>query len=120
MRFGEYFSNKRRGLGLTLREFCRMHGLDAGNISKMERGKMSPPKGRAKLVEYAGYLQIKEGSDEWYEFFDLASIGAGKIPDDIYSDEKVVSALPLLFRSLRDTEITEEDLEKIIKLVKET
>ncbi len=118
--FGEFFHQKRREQGVTLREFCREFKLDVGNISKLERGKLSPPKGRAKLEEYARHLQIKEGSDDWYAFFDLARVEAGRIPEDIGNDEKIARALPLLFRSLRDSEITEETLDKIINVVKES
>ena len=36
--FGEFFKKKRRDLGLTLREFCRLNGFDPGNISKIKEG----------------------------------------------------------------------------------
>ncbi len=120
--FGEYFATKRRALGMTLREFCRTNGFDVGNISKVERGKLAPPhgpKGEEKLTEYAHALGIKEGSGDWFTFFDLASIDSGMIPKDIQSDEKLIPALPLLFRTLRDKSVSEEDLDKIINIVKE-
>lgn len=118
--FGAFFHQKRRELGITLREFCREFRLDVGNISKLERGKLPPPKGRGKLEEYARHLRIEEGSDDWYTFFDLACLEAGRIPEDIGNDEKLARALPLLFRSLRDSEITEETLDRIINVVKES
>ena len=35
--FGNFFKEKRIEKGHTLREFCKIYHLDAGNISKMER-----------------------------------------------------------------------------------
>ena len=74
--FGEFFKEKRIALKKTLRQFCAENKLDPGNISRLERGLMPPPQGSDKLEEYARYLQIKKGSDDWYQFFDLARIEA--------------------------------------------
>jgi len=117
--FGRYFRELRKEkTGLTLRQFCREHELDAGNLSKLERGRFGPPSSREKLEEYAGYLQIEEGSNEWYTFFDLAAACSGKIPDDVLSDEELVMKLPLVFRSLRGQQPTSEELDKIIDIVR--
>ena len=67
--FGEFFKEKRIALKKTLRQFCAENKLDPGNISRLERGLMPPPQGSDKLVEYARYLQIKKGSDDWYQIF---------------------------------------------------
>ena len=53
--FGKLFKERRMALGKTLRQFCREHGLDHGNISKLERGLLKPPTGE-KLAEYASHL----------------------------------------------------------------
>src|SRR3990172_1550667 len=99
--FGEFFKQKRIALKKTLRQFCAENKLDPGNISRLERGIMPPPQGSDKLEEYARYLQIKKGTDDWYKFFDLARIEAGRIPDELLRDEAVVASLPILFRTLR-------------------
>ena len=44
-RFGILFKSRRAALGVSLRRFCEMHGLDASNISKLERGVLPPPAG---------------------------------------------------------------------------
>ena len=116
--FGEFFSAKRKGLRKTLREFCRENGFDAGNISKIERGLMSPPQSREKRVQYAQALGIKEGSEDWLEFCDLATISAGKIPDDIVSDKELLAAVPLLFRSIRKAGIENEKIGELLKSIK--
>jgi transcriptional regulator with XRE-family HTH domain len=116
--FGNYFKQKRIGLGLTLREFCRIHELDPGNISKLERGLSKPPQSQESLAKYAAMLQIKESSEEWCEFSDLAATSAGKIPEDIISNEEIMSALPVLFRTARKENLNEEALVKLVSAIK--
>jgi len=118
MTFGEFFKQKRIDLKKTLRQFCAENKLDPGNISRLERGLMLPPQGSDKLVEYARYLHIKKGSDDWYRFFDLARIEAGRIPDEFLKDEVIVASLPILFRTLRGQKISEKKLEKLVELIK--
>lgn len=115
--FGDFFKAKRIQLGFTLRQFCLENNLDPGNISKLERGLFPPPQ-HEKLKEYAKLLGIKEGSDDWYQFFDLAAAEKGKIPQDILSDKAVVAKLPILFRTLRGKKISDEKLNKLIRKIK--
>jgi len=116
--FGDFFKGKRIGLKKTLRQFCAENKLDPGNISRLERGLMAPPQGSDKLEEYARYLQIKKGSDDWYQFFDLARIEAGRIPDEIMKDEALVASLPILFRTLRGKKISEKKLDELVEMIR--
>lgn len=100
-RFGAFVKARRAALGLSLRNFCARRDVDPSNWSKLERGRLPPPQGE-KLREYAQYLELKEGSNEWYEFFDLAAAEAGRIPEDL-RDEAIAVKLPVLFRTLRDS-----------------
>jgi len=118
--FGEVFKQRRIDLKMTLRQFCTENKLDPGNISRLERGLMPPPQGSDKLEEYARYLEIKKGSDDWYNFFDLARIEAGRIPDELLKDEAVVASLPVLFRTLRGQKISEKKLETLVELIKKS
>lgn len=113
MIFAEFFKKKRIEIRKTLRQFCLENNLDPGNISKLERGLLPPPTSRGKLEHYAKCLGIVEGSDDWYEFFDLAYVGLGRIPDEILSDEKLVLKLPLVFRTIRGQKLTKEQLNKL-------
>ncbi|HUT35271.1 MAG TPA: helix-turn-helix domain-containing protein [Planctomycetota bacterium] len=115
--FGDLFKQRRLALGLSLRQFCLEHGLDPGNISKLERGRLAPPQ-HDKLEEYARLLGLQSGTDDWYRFFDLAAAEAGRIPRDIMTDEQVVERLPLLFRTLRGEKIPDEQLDEIVRKVK--
>ncbi len=92
--------------------------LDPGNISKLERGLMPPPQGSDKLEEYAKYLHIKKGTDDWYKFFDLAAVEAGRIPEELLNDAKVVASLPILFRTLRGKKISEKKLDELVEMIR--
>ena len=116
--FGSYFKEKRIKLGLTLRQFCEDHGIDPGNLSKIERGVLPPPKDEI-LKKYAHHLKLKEASDEWYEFFDLAAAESGRLPKEL-REKDIVARMPFLFRTIRGKKITKEKLDKLIKLIKES
>ena len=116
--FGDLFKLKRIEKGSTLREFCRINGFDPGNVSKIERGLFQPPQSKEMLSKYAAALGIEEGSEDWLAFCDLAIISAGKIPEDIVTNEELMNALPVLFRTVRDKTLDEECLEKLIKSIK--
>lgn len=115
--FGVFFKKKRMALGLTLRQFCLQYDLDPGNMSKLERGILPPPQ-HEKLEEYAKFLKIPKGSDDWYGLFDLAAAESGKIPSDILKDEEIVDKLPVLFRTLRGEKVSDEQLDELIKKIK--
>jgi transcriptional regulator with XRE-family HTH domain len=116
--FGEFFKKKRIEIGKTLRQFCIENNLDPGNISKLERGILPPPVTEEKLEHYARCLKIKKGSDDWYEFFDLAHASTGRIPEEILSNKNLLSKLPLVFRTLRGQKLTKEQLNKLAKELK--
>jgi transcriptional regulator with XRE-family HTH domain len=116
--FGRFFKEMRAHTGLTLRNFCQQNNLDAGNISKLERGLIAPPKSREKLDEYANYLKIEKGSDDWFRFYDLASACSGMIPPDILDDARLAAKLPLLFRTLRGQDVPDEKLPELAELIR--
>ena len=113
--FGELFKERRIALGATLREFCRRNGLDPGNISRLERGLLPPPQGRETLEHYAKLLKLKKGSDDWYNFFDLAAAENGRIPAEILEDKEVLEKLPILFRTLRGQKVPDEQLDELVR-----
>ena len=113
--FGPYLKQLRLEKRITLREFCRLAIADPGNISKLERGMIPPPKDRSILERYAKALELQDGSDESYNFFDYAAADAGLLPRDIMEDEEVVKVLPVLFRILRNEKPTEEDLDRLVE-----
>lgn len=116
--FGGYFKERRIAMGMTLRAFCERNGFDPGNISRLERGLLPPPRTEDKLGEYARALGLKPGQDEWLEFFDRAAAESGRIPKEILDDEEIVEKLPVLFRTLRGDKVTEADLERLLKKIR--
>ncbi|MCK4909165.1 MAG: helix-turn-helix domain-containing protein [Planctomycetes bacterium] len=116
--FGVFFKERRIALGYTLRRFCEEKGLDPGNLSRMERGIISPPQKKERLEEYARQLKLKEGSDDWYQFFDLASVAGGRIPPQVLNDANLIEKLPVFFRTLRGQKLTTEQLDALIEKIR--
>ena len=116
--FGSFFESLRQRKGLTLREFCKKGGADPANISRMERGVIPPPQRREILERYAVALGIESGSDDWYQFFDLAAAGQGRVPEDLMTDSDLVKALPAFFRTLRGQKPTPEEMKRIAETIK--
>ena len=104
---------------MTLRQFCEVNGFDPGNISKMERGILSPPHSEEKLNLYAKALGIKSGDDEYLTFFDLAKTSKVSASLKNLTDIELLKMLPVLFRTVDSKDITPEKLENIIELIKE-
>ena len=114
--FGQAFKAYRLRLQLSLRKFCKNNGFAPGNISKLERGLLPPPKAE-RLHVYAKALELSEGSDAWYEFCDLAAAVRGEFPEDL-RDEELVPQLPALFRTMRGDPPSEEQLDSIVALLR--
>ncbi|MBN2571891.1 MAG: helix-turn-helix transcriptional regulator [Ignavibacteriales bacterium] len=118
MFFGEFIKELRLTQNLSLRDFCKKFGHDPSNWSKLERGKLPPPNDQATLEKWASQLGLNKGDAEWYQFFDLASLEKGKIPHDIMSDEELVKALPVFFRTLRGNKPTREELKNLAEILR--
>lgn len=116
--FGEFIKQVRLQNKITLREFCRRAAIDPSNWSKIERGMLPPPKSKTLLEEIAKILKIQKNSEEWYTLMDLAAIT--HIPRELLSDQSIVEKLPVFFRTLRGQKPTDEELENLIKLIKES
>ncbi len=116
--FSKLLKRLRMERGATLREFCLQHGFDPGNYSRLERGFYPPPESRELLEKYASALGLAPGSDQWLEFFDVAAAERGRIPDDLMSDAEVVEKLPALFRTMRGTPLSSEQLAQLIEKVR--
>jgi len=118
--FASFFQALRKEHRITLRAFCEAAGADPGNISRLERRTVPPPQDREILSRYAKALNLKEGSDNWYLFFDLAAADRGIIPQDIMDDATLVKELPAFFRTLRGQKPTEAELRKVIDKIRKS
>ena len=118
--FGEFVKSLRARKRLGLREFCIEHGHDPSNWSKIEREVLAPPRDDEKLRAWAKQLGLKQGSEDWLKFFDYAAVDAGRIPDYVLKDERLVSQLPTFFRTLSGQKPSREDLEKLLEMINRT
>lgn len=114
--FGAFVNRLRIERSLTLREFCRTTHVDPGNWSKIERGLLSPPKTKKVLRAIAETLKLSEDSDEYNTLFELAVISF--IPPEL-TDEHVLEKLPVFFRTVRGEKPTREELEELIRILRE-
>ena len=103
---------------ITLREFCRKTNIDPSNWSKIERGVLPPPKSKQVLSEIARVLNFEEHTENWYSLIDLAAIT--HIPQELLSNKSIVDKLPVFFRTLRGKKPTRDELEELIKIIKES
>lgn len=117
--FGTFIKELRARRRLGLREFCLEHGHDPSNWSKIEREILPPPRNEQILSAWARQLGLKPGTDDWLKFFDYAAVDAGRIPDYVLKDEELLGKLPAFFRTLSGNKPTEEELENLIKLLRE-
>ena len=116
--FGTFIKELRTRQRLGLREFCQERGHDPSNWSKIEREVLAPPRDEETLRAWAKQLGLKQGSEEWLKFLDYAAVDAGRIPDYVLKDEKLVAQLPVFFRTLSGDKPSREDLEKLVELIR--
>lgn len=116
--FGEHIKLRRAALRLSLRAFAERAGMDPGNASRLERGRMAPPEGPDVLERIALALEFKKGTPDYEHLMDVAAAAKGRVPHDLLSDEEVVARLPILFRTLRSKPLSGEQLEKLIDSIR--
>ena len=114
-RFGELLSEHRASKRMSLREFCRSVKVDSSNISKIERGKAAPPKKKEIIMKYAQVLGIDEDEKKLQEFYHASCLENNIIPDDVNKE-----LMPAFFRTASKRKPTEEERERIIKLINES
>ena len=116
--FGEYFKELRLKTGNTLREYCRIFEEDPAFISRLERGKISPPLQKEKLKRLALSVELKPETEKWNNFFDLARLSAGRLPDEVMSDENVIAHLPVFLRTIEGKGLTDEQFDTLVTMIK--
>jgi transcriptional regulator with XRE-family HTH domain len=118
--FGTFIKELRQRRGLGLREFCKEHGHEPGNWSRLERELIQPPRDEPTLRAWARQLGLTPGSDDWLKFFDYAAVGAGRIPDRILADKKLTAQLPAFFRVLSGQRPVREERQQLLALLQGT
>lgn len=80
--FGKYLKTIRKSNGISMRSYATSIGLDSGNFSKIENGKLAPPTTQSKIKHLIRKLNLdnkslndlyilayKELSENWYKSF---------------------------------------------------
>ena len=104
---------------LTLRKLAERAGMDPGNVSRIERGRVAPPQDLTVLGRIADALDWPPKSKGKQQLVDLAATENGRIPDYVMSEKEVMESLPVLFRTLHGKKITPEQLERLIQAIGE-
>jgi len=117
--FGSLFKQLRAKTGLTLRKYCEQFELDAIQISRIERGLLPPPKDRVRLEFYAKSLGLKEGSEDWNTFFDLA-LASNKSFEDKIRRPALLEKLPIFLKSIYNGKLDDEKLDKLLELIRKS
>ena len=71
-KFGELLRAHRERLGITLTDFADRSRIDAGNLSRIERGERKPPE-LPHLVRMTEVLNIPKESPSWHAFMAAAA-----------------------------------------------
>ena len=117
-KFGSLLYDLRIKKELTLREMCRRVNYDPSNFSKIERGIMSPPADKKTLSLWAKILGLKNNTKEFDNFIYNANVAQGIIPSEIMEEKELVANLPAFFRTLKNKKPTKDDMDKIIRFIK--
>lgn len=114
-RFGQLLKELRLREGFGLRRFAELVEIKPSNLSAIEHGRRSAPNRREKLCEIAEALGLVEGSERWDEFFDAAR-NPGEFPADVQhmADNP---RIPVLLRTVDNKNLTDSEIEKLIKEV---
>lgn len=118
-KFGRFLYQLRIEKELTLREMCRKVNYDPSNFSKIERGKIAPPSDKKTLEFWAKTFGLKKDSKQFKEFIYQANVAQGIIPFEIMKEKELVAALPAFFRTLKNKKPSKEEIDNMIKLIKD-
>ncbi len=116
--FGDFVKERRLQQGLTLRAFSGLIQMDPANYSKIERGVLEPPEPGPKLEAIREVLKIESGSEEDRELRRLTELGKNRIPEGIRNNQLAMAGLPVLFRSLEESELTEAKFNELVEFLR--
>lgn len=91
--------------------------MHAGNLSKLERGRIDPPQDPAILERMINALGYRAADARAQEIKDLAAIENGRIPPDLLEDEEVILHMPILLRTLMKLKLTAAQIEDLVEMI---
>jgi transcriptional regulator with XRE-family HTH domain len=116
--FGELLKQRRREKGFTLRGFATRAGMDPGNLSKIERGKLDPPQDWEILARLCSALGYEPDDIRGVELRDLAAVQTGRIPSDILQNTHMMESLPRLLRTVHERQLSGVRIDRLIDIVR--
>ena len=118
--FGSMLRERRKVLRLGLREFALRAEVDAVNLSKIERGRLNPPQTRDALDRICFALEYDPASQEAELLRDRAAAENGRLSEEILADEEIMSRMPVLLRTVHNKQLSAEQLDRLIEMIKES
>lgn len=116
--FGRLIRLRRGELEMRLGELARRADLDAGNLSRIENGRVPPPQNEAVLSRIFMALDLEADGPTAKHLRDVAAIENGRIPHDIVADEQIMAQMPLLLRSVAKHRLNPEEVDRLVGLIR--
>jgi len=117
--FGDLLRELRIKAGYSLRSFAKEAGMQPSNLSLLENNKVNPPRDKDILFKLVKILKLREETEEWGEFFDLAVKDVDRLPADIANKKCVRDLLPIMLRTVANSRLSKEEILKLIKKIRE-
>ena len=89
------------------------------NYCKLEYGALQPPSNPAKLALLADALELPSNHPVTHEFYDLVGQALNSVPADVAAIISRDEAMPMMLRTLGCRKITQDEIEKIIRIIRE-
>lgn len=115
-RFGAFVRERRSEMRLSLRAFALRAAMDPGNLSKIERGRESPPQDEGVLDRICAALEL--GAEACQQLKAHAQVENGRIPNEVLSNEELMARMPVLLRTVNNQPLTDEQLEALIEAIR--
>ncbi|MEQ9218902.1 MAG: hypothetical protein RLO17_12720 [Cyclobacteriaceae bacterium] len=112
---GESIKELRVSKEVSLRKFCMAIDQDPSNWSKVERGLIESPKNDELLQKIKTVLELND--EQYQELRDIAIVDS--IPKQLKPEGRILEKLPVFFRTVRGSKPTEEELKKLIEILKQ-
>jgi transcriptional regulator with XRE-family HTH domain len=118
LNFGKLLKERRAENRLTLRDFAARAGIDPGNLSKIERGRMEPPQDPSILDRLCRALEYPDGDPRGDELRYVAAVQNGRIPSPLLTDEEVAARLPLLLQVVHVRHQEGLDIDRLVEAIR--
>lgn len=115
--FGPLLRELRLKNKITLRSFCIKTWLEPATVSCIEREVLDPPQSPKILKRITEVLRLVEGTSEYEEFILAAETSRAKFKDSSTQTE-LLGKLPLVPLKTDGTRLSEEQIDRLLKMVK--